>query len=159
VKGLLRVQSLGSTGVLKVLMIGPDQKRLPSTLQPVPPHLQHQLDSQQLPVANVVVSLCGGQSQREESTRVELVIDSHPLEQDSPYTYIGCIHLHNELAVWIRNLEDGGRGELVLEGLENHLSSPPEGHLGGCEGSERVGDGAVVLDEPAIKVGELQESL
>jgi len=43
-------------------------------------------------------------------------------------------------------------------GLESHLSSqiPAEGHH---EGGERSGDGAVILDESAVKVGKPQESL
>jgi len=74
---------------------------------------------------------------------MELLVHDHPLGQDSPYPHVGCIHLHNELMVKVTNLEDRGRGEPGLEGLESHLSSwsPAEGHLGGCEGSERSGDG------------------
>jgi len=64
--------------------------------------------------------------------------------------------------VKVVNLEDEGRGEPGLEGLEIHFSSqsPAEGHLGGREGGERSIDGAVTLDEEsAVKVDEPQKSL
>lgn len=41
---------------------------------------------------------------------------------DYPYHHIKCIHIHDDLAVSVSNLEDGGRGEPGLEILEmgNH---------------------------------------
>jgi len=44
---------------------------------------------------------------REESTRVKLLVHGRPLGQEHPYPHIGCIHLHDELAGQVGNLEDG----------------------------------------------------
>jgi len=63
---------------------------------------------------------------------MELLVDGCPLGKDTPHSHVGCIHLYYELAVRVRNLEDGGWGELGLEGLESPLSrgSSVEGQLG-----------------------------
>lgn len=67
------VKSLGEALIFLVLVIGPN----------VPPLLQNQLHSQQLSVANVVISLSRVQVLKEKGAGVELLIHCRPLQQDS----------------------------------------------------------------------------
>ncbi len=52
-------------------MVGDHGKGVLCSLQLVSPLLQRQLDSEQLPVPNVVVALCRGKLLGEESARME----------------------------------------------------------------------------------------
>ena len=66
---------------------------------------------------------------REKGTGVDLLVDGGSLRQDCPYHHAGCIHFHNELALSVRDLEDGSRGEASLENVKGPLCfvSPAEG--------------------------------
>lgn len=59
--GLARIESLGFAYEFQVFMISPGEEQGLSPLQPVSLLLQSRLDSQQLPVADIVVSLHTGQ--------------------------------------------------------------------------------------------------
>jgi len=58
-------------------------------------------------------------------------------------------------------MEDGGRGELGLEGPQCPFGgrSPVGSQLGGCEGCEGAGHGTVVLDELVLEISEPKEPL
>ena len=45
--------------VFQIPVVSPDQERVLSSFQPVSLLLECHLDSQQLPVANIVLGLCG----------------------------------------------------------------------------------------------------
>ena len=65
---------LGDLEVLKVPMVRPHQERMLSTLQPVPPLLERQLDGQQLPVTHVVPGFRRAQPVGEEGAGVDLAV-------------------------------------------------------------------------------------
>ncbi len=59
--GLPRVETFGFLEILQILVVGDHYKGVLSTLQPMPPLLQSELDGQQLPITHVVVLLRRGQ--------------------------------------------------------------------------------------------------
>ena len=68
--GLTGVQPFGRPDVLEVLVVCPYNKRMFCPLQPVPSFLESQLDSQYVPVSDVIISFCWGQFAGEKGTRM-----------------------------------------------------------------------------------------
>ncbi len=89
-----------------VFVVIDDHKGVLSSLQPVPPFFQHQLNGEQLPISNNVVRLSWGKHPGEVSTRVESDRLSVVLRQHCSHASQG-IHFHYEweLEFWMG--EDG----------------------------------------------------
>ncbi len=66
--GLVGIEPLGFAEVLEVLVICNYSEWVVSSLQPVPPLFQSQLDGEQLSIPDVIILLCWGQFPRVIST-------------------------------------------------------------------------------------------
>lgn len=80
--GLVGVQTFGRLNVGEILVVSPYNKRNLSSLQPVPPLFEGQLDSQKLMVAYIVIALSRRKTAREESTQMEFLIMTRALGED-----------------------------------------------------------------------------
>ncbi len=109
------IEPLGFTEVLEIFVICNDCERVVSSLQPMRPLLQGQLDGQQLPVADVVVLLCWGQFLRVICARLEVWRLTKHLGQHSPDSRGGGVHFYYEWYLGIRMFKDGGCAESSLE--------------------------------------------
>ena len=158
---LARVESLSGVEVLQVFMVRPNLEWDWCSLQPLPPLLNGKLNCQQLLVPDIIIPLGWGQPVQIKRTRVYLGVPSRALGQYGPHPGVGGVHLHYELPLGVWMNQDGGRHETPLEAPESLLGlrSPGEPRLGGSQAGESCGDGAVVPDEPPIKIAEPQEPL
>ncbi len=77
------------------------------SLQPMPPLLKSQLDGEQFPVTDVIVSLRRGKLQGVVGARVEMRRLSVELEQHCSHAGGGGVHFHNEREMGIWMGEDG----------------------------------------------------
>ena len=73
----MRVQSLDRVEVFKILMVRPHKERDPHPLQPLPPLLNHERNSKELLIADVLIPLGWGQPVRIERTQVYLCVPSY----------------------------------------------------------------------------------
>ncbi len=75
--GLTRIEPFSITEVLQVFVVGENEERLCSSLQPVPPFFEGQLDCKKFSIADVVINLRRAEFPGEESTWMES--GRHPL--------------------------------------------------------------------------------
>ena len=70
-----------------------------------------------LHVANIIISLRWVLEAREKGTGMDPLVGGGMLGEDRPYSHTRCVHLYNELTLGFGDLEDGGGGEVGLEGV------------------------------------------
>uniref|UniRef100_A0AAX7UIV8 Neuronal vesicle trafficking associated 2 n=1 Tax=Astatotilapia calliptera TaxID=8154 RepID=A0AAX7UIV8_ASTCA len=75
-------------------MVRPNHNGVFTSLQPVPPFLQGQLDGEELPIAHVVILFRLGQPSREVGTWMQLA--THLLGENGPHPRIRCVHFHHK---------------------------------------------------------------
>ncbi len=103
-------------------MIRDDRKGVLCSLQPMSPFLQRQFDGEQLPIIDIIVSLCWVKLPGEISARVESGRLSVVLRQHCSHAGGGGIHFHNEWELGFQMCEDGSSAEGLLEFLEGGSS-------------------------------------
>jgi len=69
--GLTRIEPFSITEVLQVFVVSENEERLCSSLQPVPPFFEGQLDCKKFSIADVVILLRRAEISGEESTWME----------------------------------------------------------------------------------------
>ncbi len=108
--GLARVEPLGFTEILKVFVVCNDREWVISSLQPVPPLFQSQLDGEQLTVPDVIILLRWGQFPGVVSARLEAWRLTELLGQHGSDSSDGGVHFHHKWNMGIWMTKDGWMG-------------------------------------------------
>ncbi len=145
-----------------MFVVGENEERLCSSLQPVPPFFEGQLDCKKFSIADVVMLLRRAEFPGEESTWMES--GRHPLLLREHRSYPGGrgVDFYDERQFGIRMDKEWCAGESLVEGVKFFGSNgfPRQGLDFAFEQvGEGTGDGAVIGNEPAVEIGESEELL
>lgn len=83
-------------------MIGPLNKRVNRTFQPVSSLLKCQDYSKQLVVPHIIVLFRRGEALGKEGVQVKFLVKGEKLGEDGPDPGVQSVHLHHKLQLWIR---------------------------------------------------------
>ncbi len=113
--GLTRIESFSITAVLQVFVVDENEERLCSSLQPVPPFFEGQLDCKKFSIADVVILLHQAEFPGEESTWMESGRRPLLLREHRSYPDGRGIDFYDEGQFWIRMDKERCAGESLLE--------------------------------------------
>jgi len=116
--GLTRIEPFSITEVLQVFVVGENEERLCSSLQPVPLFFEGQLVCNKFSIADVVILLHWAEFPGEESTWMES--GRHPLLLREHRSYPGGrgVDFYDEGQFGIRMDKEQCAGESLLEGVK-----------------------------------------
>ncbi len=160
--GLTRIEPFSITEVLQVFVVGENEERLCSSLQPVPPFFEGQLDCKKFSIADVVILLRRAEFPGEESTWMESGRRPLLLREHRSYPGGRGVGFYDEGQFGIRMDKERCAGESLLEGVKCFGGNGVPGQGLGLafeQVGEGTGDGAVVGNEPAVEMGESEEPL
>ncbi|KAG6899325.1 hypothetical protein C0993_011202 [Termitomyces sp. T159_Od127] len=159
--GLAAAELLGFGEVLQVVVVQVDLDAVQSALEVGLLLLEGFDNGKELLVIDVVVELCGNHRVGVESNRPELVTAGVLLREYTSNGVVRGVTFEDNGERGVKVVEDGGGGEGLLE--EGEYALPPAvpvpwGVLP-CEPVEGFGDSGVVINEPAVEIGETKERL
>ncbi|KAG6877203.1 hypothetical protein C0993_009442 [Termitomyces sp. T159_Od127] len=159
--GLAVAELLGHGEVLQVVVVQVDLEPMQGALKVGLLLLEGFNDGKELLVIDVVVELCRNHQAGVESNGSELITAGVLLQEYTSNGVVGGVALKDNGEGGVEVAEDGGRGEGLLEESEYTLAPAvpvPWGVLP-CEPVEGFGDPGVVINEPAVEIGETKEGL
>ncbi len=122
-QGPAGIEPLGFMEVLEFFVVRDDSEWVVSSLQPVPPFLQSQLDGEQLTISNVIILLRWGQflrvvSAKLEAGRLTKLLGQHGSDSDG-----GGIHFHHKWNMGIWMTKDRSRAKGGLKFLKGFVGA------------------------------------
>ncbi len=116
--GLTRIEPFSITEVLQVFVVGENEERLCSSLQPVPPFFEGQLDCKKFSIADVVILLRRAEFPGEEGTWMESGRRPLLLREHRSYPGGRGVDFYDEEQFGIRMDKEWCTGENLLEGVK-----------------------------------------